>query len=141
MSSPRQTEGHVLMPMLAIGSLALVLAAGFGTLGFMDRADDLIEAFLKSGGLGGATKVVPDWGIWLAAAVGAFGLSTSILAVPTNWRRGILLVSALVVMAGWAPVLVLASYRPEVAVPLLATFWAGLCALVYASRHHMPVDD
>jgi hypothetical protein len=141
MSSPRQTEGHVLMPMLAIGSLALVLAAGFGTLGFMGRADDLIEAFLKSGGIGGATKALPGWAVWLAAGLGAFGLSAAILGVPGNWRRGVLLISALVVMAGWAPVLALASFRSEAAVPLLATFWAGLCALVYASRHHMPVDD
>jgi hypothetical protein len=101
----------------------------------------LIEAFLKSGGLGGATKVLPLWAVWLAAGAGAFGLSAAILWVPANWRRGILLISALVVVAGWAPVLALASYRPDVAVPLLATFWAGLCALVYASRHHMPVDD
>jgi hypothetical protein len=105
----------------------------------MDQADALISESL---GLGGGTpKQLPEWLVWVVAAAGSFGLSLSILLVPGNWRRLILWVSALVVMAGWAPVLVLASREPVVAIPLLATFWSGLCAFVYASRHHMAVDD
>lgn len=139
MSSTSQSEGHVFGPALAIGSMALVLAAGFGVLGLMDRADALIADALIVGG--GGVKHLPEWLVWVAAAVGAFGLSLAILQVPGNWRRLVLWVSALVVLAGWAPVLVLASHAPAVAVPLLATFWSGLCAFVYASKHHMAVDD
>lgn len=124
---------------MAIGAMALVLAAGFGFLGLMDRADSLIAGMLKL--KAGGSVHLPEWVVWTAAAVGAFGLSLAILLVPGNWRRLILWVSALVVVAGWAPVLVLASREPVVAVPLLATFWSGLCAFVYASKHHMAVDD
>ena len=139
MSSSRQSEGHVLGPALAIGAMALVLAAGFGVLGLMDRADDLIRGMLALNR--GAMLAVPEWAVWLAAAVGAFGLAVAILLVPGHWRRVVLWVSALAVVAGWAPVLVLAAREPVVAVPLLATFWSGLCAFVYASKHHMAVDD
>ncbi len=140
MSSTHQTEGHVVVPTLAIGALALVLAAGFGFLGIMDRADAAILAFLKSGGLAAPTKALPEWAIWLTAWAGAFGLSLAILSVPGSWRRLVLWVSAVVVIAGWGPVLLLASHSPDVAAPLLATFWSGLCAYVYATRHHMAAD-
>lgn len=138
MSSYRESEGHVLMPGLAIGSLALVLAAGFGSVGILDRANDGISSVLHVGG--GVAKSLPDWAVWTAAAVGAFSLSFVILSVPGTWRRVILWISALVLVAGWGPVLVLAGRFPAVAVPLLATFWAGLCSLVYASRHRMAAD-
>lgn len=139
MSSSPQNEGHVLVPALAIGSMALVLAAGFGFLGLTEKADALLAGILPLGKEGAGR--LPEWVVWLAAAVGAFGLATAILTVPGNWRRVILLLTGLVVMAGWAPVLVLAAREPVVTGPLLATFWAGLCALVYASRHHMAADD
>jgi hypothetical protein len=141
MSKHPQTEGHVLLPTLAIGSLALVLAAGFGALQLMERADAWIARLLESGGLGVATKSLPLWCVWLAAAIGAFGLSVSILCVAGNWRRILLWVSTLVVVAGWAPVLAIASHAPDVSIPLLVTFWSGLCAFIYAARHHMPADD
>ena len=138
MSSYRESEGHVLMPGLAIGSLALVLAAGFGYVGILDRANDGVASVLQVGG--GLMKSLPEWAVWAAAAVGAFGLSFLILSVPTTWRRVVLWISALVLVAGWGPVLVLAGRHPVIAVPLLATFWAGLCSLVYASRHRMAAD-
>lgn len=141
MSDHPQTEGHVLLPTLAIGSLALVLAAGFGALGLMERADVQIAEWLREGGLGAATKSLPLWSVWLAAAIGSFGLSVAILCVAGNWRRILLWVSTLVVVAGWAPVLAIASHTPDVSIPLLSTFWSGLCAFIYAVRHHMPADD
>ena len=138
MSSSRQSEGHVLAPALAIGSLALVLAAGFGFVGIMDRANDGIATGLQVGS--GTLKSLPEWAVWLAAAVGAYGLAMVILSVPGTWRRVMLWVTSLALVAGWGPVLVLAATEPVVAVPLLATFWSGLCSLVYASRHRMAVD-
>lgn len=138
MSSSHHSEGHVLMPGLAIGSLALVLAAGFGFVGLLDRANHLVGRAVQLDQ--SAPLSLPDWAIWIAAAVGAFGVSFAILSVPGNWRRIVLWLSALILVIGWAPVLVLAAREPEIAVPLLATFWSGLCAFVYASRHHMAVD-
>ena len=139
MSSSRQSEGHVLVPGLAIGSLALVLAAGFDFMGIMDRANDGIATGLQVGA--GITRTLPDWAVWVGASVGALGLALAILAVPGTWRRTLLWVTALALVAGWGPVLVLAARAPEVAVPLLATFWSGLCSMVYASRHRMAADE
>jgi hypothetical protein len=139
MNSYRESEGHILIPGLAIGSLALVLAAGFGFVGIMDRANEGIAGLIQIGG--GTAKSLPEWAVWLAASVGAFGLSFLVLSVPGAWRRIVLWVSALILIAGWGPVLVLADRSPVVAVPLLATFWAGLCSLVYASRHRMAADQ
>lgn len=138
MSSYRDSEGHVLAPGLAIGSLALVLAAGFGYTGILDRADGGIAKILHVGS--GAVIHLPEWIVWSAAAAGAFSLSFLMLSVPGAWRRVVLWVSALVLIAGWGPVLVLAARPPVIAAPLLATFWAGLCAFIYASRHRMAAD-
>jgi hypothetical protein len=140
MSSTHQSEGHVLMPAAAIGSLALLLAVGLTLLRIIERANAWIAGLVSSGGVEAPTKSLPPPAIWAGAAIGAVGLSLAILAVPGNWRRLVLWISALAVIAGWAPVLVLASRQPEIAAPLVATFWAGLCAYVYASRHHMAVD-
>lgn len=138
MSSKGHSEGHVLVPGLAIGSLALVLAAGFGFVGIMDRANEAIAGVIRIGS--GKLIHLPDWLVWLSAGVAAFGIAFVILSVPGSWRRIVLWASSLVLVAGWAPVLVLSAREPAVSVPLLTTFWAGLCSFIYASRHHMAVD-
>lgn len=138
MSGNGQTEGHVWVPTLAIGGMALLLAAGFGFARIMERANRWVEGMLQLGSP--VTKGMPEWVVWLVAGAGAFGISAVILSVPGNWRRVVLWLSAVVVTAGWAPVLVLASREPVVAVPVVAVFWSGLCAYVYASRHRMAVD-
>lgn len=131
--------GHVLLPGLAIGSLAIVLAAGLGALGLLDRADAWISSAmpaLKSAGV----KSLPLWAPWAATAVLSLGLSLAMLAVPCMWRRFMLWLAAIIVTAGWIPVLLLASHKPVVAAPLVAVFWSGVCALIYARNHRMPVD-
>ncbi len=139
MSATRHSEGHVLLPAVVTGTLALALAAGFSVLGIMGRADAAISTVLLSG-LGAAAGTLPPAVIWAASAIGAYGLPLAILGVPGHWRRLLLWATSLMVMAGWGPVLVLLAVRPEISMPLLATFWAGLCAFIYASRHHMAAD-
>jgi hypothetical protein len=53
----------------------------------------------------------------------------------------LLWLSAVILVAAWAPVLSLAARAPDIAAPLVATIWSGICALVYVSRHRMPVDQ
>ncbi len=129
------------MPAAAIGSLALVLAAGFDALGVLGRLDSMISGILESRGSLGTTKNLPDVVIWIATGLMAFGSSLAILAVPGQWRRVILWISALVLVATWAPVLWLASHAPTVSGAWIATLWSGVCALVYAAKHQMPVDE
>jgi hypothetical protein len=49
--------------------------------------------------------------------------------------------TAVVVVAGWAPVLVLAARAPDIGAPLIAVLWSGICAVVYAGNHRMAVDE
>lgn len=137
----REPQGQVLVTAALIGSLALLLAGGLNLLGLLSRLDGLIAA-----GLGGTLqasgfpKALPGWGLWLGTAVIAYGLSLVLLAVPGTWRRLVLWLSLLLLIAGWAPVLALASHAPTIAAPLVAGLWSGACSLVYARSRHLPCD-
>ena len=131
----------MLVPASAIGALSLILAAGLGLLGVLDHLGPAIADLVSRQGRESFAKRLPDWSIWLAAILFAFGLAIAILSTPGTWRRLVLWLSALVLIAAWAPVLSLASHAPDVAAPWIATAWSGLCALVYATNHHMACDD
>lgn len=133
--------GHVIFPAAAIGGLSMVLAAGLELLGLMMRMNGLIAGTVSRNGVETFPKTLPQWSVWLATAVFAFGTAAAILGTPGHLRRGLLWVSAIVLVAAWAPVLSLAARAPHVAAPFVATVWSGICALVYASRHDMPVDQ
>ncbi len=128
-----------------IGSLALVLAAGLGALGLTNLADAAIARCLSPAlqpeTAAGFPKALPPWGVWLATAVVAYGLALAMLGVPGTWRRLVLWLTTLCLVAAWAPVLALAAHAPEIAAPLIAALWSGACALVYTHSHRMPCDD
>lgn len=130
----------MLVPAAAIGSLSLILAAGLGLLGVLDRLGPAIAEVVSRHGRESFPKRLPDWSVWLAAVLFAFGLALAILSTPGTWRRLVLWLSALVLIAAWAPVLSLASHAPDVAAPWIATAWSGVCAMFYASNHHMACD-
>ena len=134
-------EGHLLVPGLAIGGLSLVLAAGLAALRALDRLNAAIAGMVSRGGAETFPKHLPDWLVWLAALVFAFGTAFAILGSPGHWRRVTLWITAVVLVSTWAPVLSLAAHAPEIAAPWIATVWSGVCALVYSSRHHMPSDS
>lgn len=118
----------------------MVLAAGLELLGILTRVNAVIASLVSRDGAETFPKTLPDWGLWLAATVFAFGAAAAILGTPGQWRRGMLWLSAIMLVTAWAPVLSLSARAPEIAAPLVATVWSGICALVYASRHDMPVD-
>lgn len=137
----KQATGHVLVPVAAIGGLSMVLAAGLGLLGILDRSNTQIARLVSRDGVEKFPKHLPEWSLWLAAGLLAFGLAAAILATSGTWRRVILWVTATVLVAAWAPVLSLASHAPDIAAPWIATLWAGVCAIVYSSNHRMPADE
>jgi hypothetical protein len=137
---PRRA-GHVLVPAAAIGGLSMVLAAGLGLLGFLDRMNAGVAGIVSRGGAEKFPKQVPDWSVWLVAAVFAFGIAFAVLATPGHWRRAVLWITAVILMAAWAPVLSLASHSPDIAAPWIATVWSGVCSLVYATNHRMACDQ
>jgi hypothetical protein len=132
--------GSVLLPAAAICMLSLGLAAGLELLHILARVDEGIARMVSRGGAEKFPNQLPDWSVWLAAAFLSFGLAAAILGTPGAVRRVILWLSAVVLVAAWAPVLSLAAHAPEIAAPWIATLWSGVCALVYSSHHRMPSD-
>ncbi len=131
----------MLVPAAAIGSLSILLAAGLSMLGVLRRVNLMVSHLVAQGREASFPKVLPEWAVWLAALGFAFGLSFAILSVPGTWRRLVLWLTAMVLVAGWAPVLGLAARAPDIGAPFIAVLWSGVCALVYATKHRMAVDE
>lgn len=127
-------------PAIFIGALSILLVAGLEWLGLLSKLHLQLEALLLEAAAVDHDHVLPLWVIWLATAVLAFGVSVAMLGSSRQWRRVLLWVIALVLVAAWAPVLSLVSYAPHVGAPWIAVLWAGVCALVYASNHRMDGD-
>ena len=139
-NSHSRPAGHVRVAAAAIGSLSILLAVGLSVLGILARVNGLIAKGVMAGETAVFPKALPEWITWLAAVLFAFGLAFAILSVPGTWRRFVLWITAVVVVAGWAPVLGLAAHAPDIAAPFIATVWSGVCALVYAGNHRMACD-
>jgi hypothetical protein len=131
----------VLFPAAAISGLSLALAVGLELAGVLANLNVGISRIVSRGGAENFPKQLPGWCPWLVAALLSFALALGILGSPGPVRRVILWLSAVVLMAAWAPVLSLAAHAPEIAGPWIATLWSGVCALVYSARHRMPVDQ
>lgn len=133
-------EGHVLVPAAAIGALSILLVAGLDVLHVLEPVDRMISKLVSQGRIHDFPKTLPAWSVWLATVGFAFWLSFAILSVAGTWRRLVLWITALVLVAGWAPVLALAAHSPDIGAPFIATLWSGICALVYAGSHRMACD-
>jgi len=139
-STPRP-PGHVIIPVLATGSLGLIVAFGLDALRMLDRLDRQFDGWMRASGVDGLENRLPGWVIWSATAIIAYGLALVILEVPGLWRRMILWITTLLMVLAWAPVLALSAHEPSIAGPLIASIWSGVCALVYAQKHRMAVDQ
>ena len=139
MTTHPRPPGHVLVPAATIGALSIMLAVGLHALGILDHLNESILKCLSEGK--DLPKSLPPWAIWLAAVSCAFGISYSILSVPSTWRRMMLWTTTMVLVMGWGPVLALAARKPEIAAVVIAGAWSGVCALVYSGRHQMACDQ
>ena len=137
---PVQPVGHVWVPAATIAGLSMILAGGLEVLGFLTRMNAGIARMVSQNHAENFPQRLPEWSIWLAAAVFAFGLATAILGTPGYGRRAVLWFTAVFLVAAWAPVLSLAAHDPDIAAPWIATLWSGVCALVYAANHRMACD-
>ena len=133
--------GHVLAPAAAIGALSILLAVGMSALRILDRVDLVISHLVSRGKAEEFPKSLPEWSVWLVTVIFAFGLSFAVLSVAGTWRRIVLWITSVMLVAAWAPVLSLAAHAPDIGAPFIATLWSGICALVYASKHRMPCDE
>ena len=132
--------GHVAAPTTAIAGLSLALAAGLGLLGVLPRVDATVATLVSRGGAESFPNHLPAWLPWLAATLLAPALTAAMLATPALWRRALLWLATVILVTTWAPVLSLAAFSPTIAAPWIASFWAGICALVYSANHRMPCD-
>lgn len=140
-SPPPRAPGHVAAATAAIGTLSLVLAIGLQLIGMLTRFDKLIATLVSRGGAEGFPRHLPTAVPWLAAALLAYGLAFAILASHGTGRRVILWITAMVLVAAWAPVLSLASFFPGIGAAWIATAWSGVCAIVHAGHPRAPVGN
>ena len=133
--------GHLLLATASIGALSCLLAASLGGFGILEPLNQSFANALSQGHGGHFPKTIPGWLAHALTAIFSFALPLSILAVPGTWRRSLLAITAVVLVAGWAPVLSLAAYSPDIAAPFIATLWSGICALSYAGNHRMACDE
>ena len=131
----------MLVPAAAIGALSILLAVGLDVMRVLEPVDRMISKLVSQGAVQSFPKALPAWSVWLVTVVLAFWLPFAILSVAGTWRRLILWITAMVLVAGWAPVLALAAHFPDIGAPFIATLWSGVCALVYAGGHRMASDD
>lgn len=132
--------GHVRVPAVLIGILSMLLVVGLERLGILDRLNGQIANLVARNGTELFPKRLPDWGGWLAAAGFSLALAAAMLGTSGHLRRVVLWISTVVLVAAWAPVLSLAAHAPEIAAPVIATIWSGMCAMVYAANHRMACD-
>ncbi len=132
--------GHVNGAALTIGSLSILLVARLTLPGIVERLNGAVARMTVDASGAEFPKSLPVWGVWLFTILVSYAVPFAILGVPGIWRRVVLWLTALVLVAAWAPVLVLAAHAPDIAAPWIATLWSGICALVYAANHRMPVD-
>lgn len=133
-------SGHVNGAALVIGSLSVLLIAGLTLPGILDRLDVLLARLIADDPGQAFPKSLPAWSIWLFTIFLSYAVPFAILEAPGRWRRFMLWLTALVLVAGWAPVLVLAARAPDISAPWIATLWSGICAIFYAVKHRMPAD-
>lgn len=139
-TSDELPPGHVRLPVVLTGSMGMALAAGLQFFGFMDMLNRLLAGLFVDHPES-LLPAVPPTILWASTTVTAYGLAFVILEIPRNWRRIVIWISTMVVIAAWVPVASIANTQAPVASPLIAAAWAGLCTIIYAARHRMEADD
>jgi len=132
--------GHVTLPVALTGSMGMALAAGLHVFGLLRAMDRHLAGMFVEDPEALAPAISPI-ALWISTAVVAYGLAFLVLEIPGNWRRIVIWISTMAVIAAWLPVAVIAHAHAAVAAPLVAAAWAGLCTIIYAARHHMEADD
>lgn len=131
---------HIGLAVLAAGAMALGLAAGLRFLGLIGKIDGVLENVFSPEGIAPPPNALSLIELWGGSALLAFILPAVILNVPGLWRRLVIWGLTLALTFAWVPVLMLAAYKPEIGVALVAVLWSGFCAIFYTTNHVLPVD-
>lgn len=143
MKKPREQlqPAHIELATIATAAMALVLALGLKIIGLIDRIDGFLYDFFLPRGMKAPTLSLHSTFIWISTALLVLLLPTIILRIPGTWRRYLVWILTTALMILWAPVLILASHKPDISIAIIAVLWAGFCAIVYAHNHSLPVDE
>lgn len=131
-------EPHPGAAALAITMMALAVAAVLQMIGSIAKIDWLVLRWTRGFGLEGELQNLRGLLTWSWAVLVTFGVCFAMLHAPRNWRRLVLMGSSLLVTLAWIPVLALAGFSAPVGAPLIALFWGGTGAMIYAARHREP---
>lgn len=131
---------HAGFATIAITLMAIGLAAGLEFLGMIDLIDRWIATAMVKPGFSAPVNALNPSILWSFTSLLALGLAAVMLNVSGNWRRLLIWVLSFVITLFWVPVLLLASYEPEIGLALVGLLWSGCCAMVYSMNHDMPAD-
>lgn len=140
MKGKRNDHPHIGLAAFSAGAMALGLAAGLLFLGLMEKVNGFLQGMLTPKGMEPPVNALSDAAIWGGSVFLAFILPALILNIPGLWRRLLVWGLAFALTFAWGPVLLLAAFKPEIGVALVAVAWSGVCAIFYTTNHVLPVD-
>ena len=120
--------------------MGIALAFGLGFLHLMERFDGFLMTLLSRPGLSDPSQSLSAWGLWSGTALLAFFVAAVMLNIAGTWRRLLIWGITLVLTICWGPVLLIASFKPEIGMAIVAVLWSGFCAMIYATNHWLPAD-
>ena len=138
--STHKAPAHVGFATIAIALMAIGLAAGLKILGMIHHLDRWIGTVMAKPGLSSPVNSLNPYLLWSATAIMALCLAAVMLNVSGSWRRLMIWGLTFILTLFWVPVLLLASYKPEIGVAAVGLLWSGCCAMVYSMNHEIPAD-
>ncbi|MGJ8676338.1 MAG: hypothetical protein ACSHX0_02345 [Akkermansiaceae bacterium] len=135
------TKGQVLAPTLLYGFVGWSLAVTINFLGFFERGNLALQAFLGEWAtLETPFDQVSEPILMLITAVLCTGLAMAVLDSRSVWRRMILCVSTLMVVLSAVPTLAVWNIYFSPFLMFVAVFWTSFCTVMYSYHHLMPCD-
>ncbi len=122
-----------------IGTLSFGFVMGLRQMGVLQTVDTGVRQWWS--GLGEGLRESPLWVEYGFLGWMSYVVPALMLHCPAMWRKWVIWWGMMFLCAVWFPVLVLASWVVPPSGTLVAGFWSGLCAMIYASRHRLPCEQ
>jgi len=134
------SPGNPLISAAVVGTFSLALALVLQILGiYRGVGETLWNAYQTRGFRVGEGFVEEAGGLWVVAVL-VYSQAWLLCEVPGLHRRLLVLLSSLVLIALASLVLALWGLYWCPAAALVATLWAGFCAILWANQHRMPCE-
>ena len=121
-----ESRGSIVGSALLYGCGILMMLLAAMLMGWIAALDALLIAWLETMMNEEFVNVLPAAIIWLMTILLAIGLPLLLLSCAHPWQYLTVWTVSLAAIALWAPVLCLASYRPEISTAWLAAVLSGL---------------